>query len=181
MAHGPKPIKTMQSIVWWSNLVVLVAASVIDLRTRRVPNWLVVPFLLSGLAVQSVTNGWSGAGRSLSGIGLAVLLFGVPCYLRAMGIGDLKLAAGVGAWIGPSQFFLAFVVTGIVGGLLAGSYALFHGSLGSCLDNTGDLLAHFRESGLRPHAGVRLGNPSALSIPYAPAIAIGTLLSFFGR
>jgi prepilin peptidase CpaA len=171
----------MQSIVWWSNLVVLVAASVIDLRTRRVPNWLVVPFLVSGLAVQSVTNGWSGAGRSLSGVGLAVLLFGVPCCLRGMGMGDLKLAAGVGAWIGPSQFFLAFVVTGIAGAVLAGSYALFHGSLGRCLDNTGDLLAHLGKSGLRPHAQVRLDNGAALSIPYAPAIAIGTLLSFLGQ
>lgn len=183
MAAGPRPktIKTMQSIVWWSNVVVLVAASVIDLRTRRVPNWLVVPFLLSGLVVQSVTNGWRGTGSSLSGIGLAVLLFGVPCFLRAMGMGDLKLAFGVGAWIGPGQFFLAFVVTGIVGGIMAGSYALFHGSLGRCLDNTGDLLAHLGKSGLRPHAEVRLDNAAALSIPYAPAIAIGTLLSFFGR
>jgi len=171
----------MQSIVWWSNVLVLATASVIDLRTRRVPNWLVVPFLVSGLAVQSATSGWSGAGRSISGVGLAVLLFGVPCFLRAMGMGDLKLAAGVGAWIGPSQFFLAFVVTGIVGGIMAGSYALFHGSLGRCLDNTSDLLAHVGKSGLRSHPEVRLDNAAALSIPYAPAIAIGTLLSFFGQ
>jgi prepilin peptidase CpaA len=171
----------MQSIVWWSNVFVLVAASVIDLRTRRIPNWLVVPFLAAGLAIQSVAGGWSGAGRSLSGVGLAVLLFGLPCFLRAMGMGDLKLAAGVGAWIGPSQFFLAFVVTGIVGGIMAGSYALFHGSLGKSLDNTNNLFSHFRKSGLSPHAELCIDNPTGLSIPYAPAIAIGTLLSFFGQ
>jgi len=152
-----------------------------DLRSRRIPNWLVVPFLVSGFLVQSVTNGWSGAGRSLSGVCLATLLFGVPCFLRAMGMGDLKLAAGVGAWIGPNQFFLAFVLTGIVGAVMAGSYALFHGSLGRCLDNTGDLVAHFGKSGLRRHTEMRLANPSALSIPYAPAIAVGTLLSFFAQ
>ena len=171
----------MQSLTWWSSLIVLVAASATDLWSRRIPNWLVVPFLVSGFVVQSVDNGWSGVGRCLSGIGLAALLFGLPCFLRGTGMGDLKLAAGVGAWIGPQQFFLAFVLTGIVGGIMAGSYALFHRSLGRCLDNTGDLLAHLGKSGLRPHAEVQLDNPSALSIPYAPAIAIGTMLSFFAR
>jgi prepilin peptidase CpaA len=171
----------MHSVTLWSNLVVLVIASVTDLRSRRIPNWLSVPFLLAGLGAQAVTSGWSGAGHSLSGIGLAVLLFGLPCFLRARGMGDLKLAAGVGAWIGPGQFFLASVVTGIVGGILAGSYALFHRSFGNCLDGTADLLAHFAKRGLRPHPRVRLENPAALSIPYAPAIAIGTMMSFLAR
>jgi prepilin peptidase CpaA len=171
----------METIAWWSNCVVLVIASVTDIRTRRVPNWLVLPFILSGLVIPGIEQGWNGAGRSLAGAALAALLFGVPCFLRAMGMGDLKLALGVGAWIGPSQFFLAFVVTGIAGALLAGSYALYHGSLGKSLDNTGDLLAHFGKSGLRPHRDVHLANTTGLSIPYAPAIAIGTLLSFFGH
>ena len=171
----------MQSLALWSNLIVLVTASVTDLRSRRIPNWLVVPFLVSGIVVESLTDGWSGAGRSLSGVGLALLLFGLPCFLRGMGMGDLKLAAGVGAWIGPSQFFLAFVVTGIVGGIMAGSYALFRGSLGKSLDSTGNLFSHFRQTGIRPHADVRIDNPAGLSIPYAPAIAIGTLLSFLTR
>jgi pilus assembly protein Flp/PilA len=33
---------------------------------------------------------------------------------RALPVGDLKLAAGVGAWIGPSQFWRVFMVTAIV-------------------------------------------------------------------
>jgi Flp pilus assembly protein protease CpaA len=86
-----------------------------------------------------------------------VLLFGLPCFLRGMGMGDLKLAAGVGAWIGPSQFWLAFIVTAIVGGILAVTYAVRYRSPGRRLDRTPQ------------------------SIPYAPAIAIGTLFSFFAR
>lgn len=171
----------MQLVSWWFNFTVLLVASVTDIRSRRIPNWLVVPFLLAGIFAQSVIGGWTGAGRSLLGISLAALVFGVPCFLRAMGMGDLKLAAGVGAWIGPSQFLIAFIVTGIAGGIMAGSYALFHRSLGRSLDNTASLLQHFRHSGLRPHPEVRIDNPAALSIPYAPAIAIGTLLSFFAR
>jgi len=64
---------------------------------------------------------------------------------------------------------------------MAAGYALWRGRLGQCLDNTGDLLAHFAKSGMRPHSAIRLEEKKALSIPYAPAIAIGTLFSFFAQ
>jgi len=63
----------LNSIAWWPSLVVLVVASGIDLRTRRIPNWLVLPFLIAGLAVQSTTGGFTGARQSLAGIALATL------------------------------------------------------------------------------------------------------------
>jgi prepilin peptidase CpaA len=170
----------MNSIAWWANLVVLVIASGIDLRTRRIPNWLSVPFLVSGMIVPAIAGGWTGLRTSFAGFGLALLLFGLPCFLRGMGMGDLKLAAGVGAWIGPSQLWMAFIVTAIVGGILAVAYAVRHRSLGRCLDNTGGLVVHLVKT-RRPLHEVDPGNPAALSIPYAPAIAIGTLFSFFAR
>lgn len=171
----------MNSIAWWTNVVVLLLASGIDIRTRRAPNWLTLPFLLSGLTFQIITGGAAGAGRSLAGVGLATALFGVLCLLRGMGMGDLKLAAGVGAWIGPQQFVTAFVVTGIVGGVIGVVYALWRGALGTCLDNTGELLIHLVRRRGRPHPQLRLENPNALSIPYVPVIAFGTLFSFFAQ
>ena len=170
----------MQSLVWWTSLIVLVVAAGIDLRTRRVPNWLVVPFLVSGLAAQSVTGRLSGVGHSLAGIGLACIFFGIPCFLGAMGMGDLKLAAGVAAWIGPSQFFTASVFTALVGGVLAVGWALWHGSLGKSLDSAGGLLAPWKRKPAGSGEVPRAGN-AADAIPYAPAIAIGTLLSFLAR
>jgi len=167
----------MQAVIWWSNVVVLAIASVIDLRTRRIPNWLVTPFLLAGFIVQAGMHGFRGVGRSLAGVGLAVALFGIPCFLRAMGMGDFKLAAGVGAWIGPSQFLLASVTIAIAGGVMAVGYALLRGSMGASLTRAGDLL--LLRAGSRPRMGSEAAK--AQSIPYAPAIAVGTLLSFFAR
>jgi prepilin peptidase CpaA len=171
----------MHSLAWWPNLVVLLAAAGIDLRTRRIPNWLSLPFLAAGLIFQSATDGFPGAGRSMSGLALGVVLFGIPCLLHGSGMGDLKLAAGVGAWIGPGQMLIAFVVTGIVGGIMAVGYALWRGCLGRCVDNTGDLLVHFAKEGIKPHHSIRLDKGEGISIPYAPAIAIGTLFSFFAQ
>jgi len=170
----------MQALIWWTSVVVLVVAVGIDLRMRRVPNWLVVPFLVAGLVVRSITGGLSGAGHSLAGIALACLLFGIPCFMGAMGMGDLKLAAGIGAWIGPAQFLTASVFTALAGGVLAVGWALWHGSLGASLDSAGGLLTPWRAR--RPEARRNVRDATAATaIPYVPAIAVGTLLSFLAR
>jgi hypothetical protein len=62
---------------------------------------------------------------------------------------------GIGRFETRRQFWFAFIVTAIVGGILAVAYTVRHRFLSRCLD------------------------PAPLSIPYAPAIAIGTLFSFF--
>src|SRR4051812_12188637 len=107
------------SVDFWVNTVVLVIAACIDVRTRRIPNWLSLPFALAGMVLRFVTAGGSGLLIGLEGAGLALLLFGWIWALKGMGMGDLKLAAGVGAWIGPGQFVMAFVMTGIAGGTMA--------------------------------------------------------------
>jgi prepilin peptidase CpaA len=119
--------------------------------------------------------------QSMAGIGLAVAVLGILCYLRGMGMGDLKLCAAIGAWIGPGQLVLALVATGIIGGFLAVAYALRHGSLGKSLDSTAELVATVPKRGLRPHGAIVLDNGAALKMPYAPAIALGTIFSFFAQ
>jgi len=171
----------MNSIAWWPTVVVMLIASGIDLYCRRIPNWLVLPFLAAGPIVLTVTGGLAGLGRSGAGIAAAVLLFGLPCLIRAMGMGDLKLAAAAGGWIGPGQMFMAFVVTGIVGGVIAIGYALSRRSLGKCFDNTANLLEDVGRLRIRRLQVNRFAAADALAIPYAPAIALGTLFSFFGH
>ncbi len=169
------------SVAWWPTFVVLGIAVVIDIRSRRIPNWLSLPFMAAGTVMSAWRGGLPDFAQSIAGIGLAVAVGGVLCYLRGMGMGDLKLFAAVGAWVGPAQLFFALIATGIAGGFLAAGYALWHGSLGKSLDSTGELLADFGKRGFRPHATIALNNAAALKMPYAPAIAIGTMFSFFAR
>ena len=169
----------MQSIAWWPTIIVVVIATNTDLHSRRIPNWLVLPFLAMGLVVAPVVGGWAGLGQSLAGMMLATLIAGVFCSVRALGVGDLKLLAAVGAWIGPSQLMMALVVTGMAGGFLAVGWAVCRGMLGQSLDGAGDLIFGAWRRGMRPHPTLVLSDPSRLKIPYAPAIAIGTIFSFF--
>ena len=93
-------------------------------------------------------------------------------------MGDLKLCAAIGAWLGPNQIGFALVVTFIAGAAIGLLWALITRRLSQSLASTGDLLSTFATRGIRPHQTIALDNPGAFKIPYAPAIAIGTLFSF---
>jgi len=171
----------MHSIAWWPTLIVLAIATVTDVRSCRIPNWLVVPFLVAGVATSSWMHGWHGVEQSVLGIGLGTLVLGFFCWMGGMGMGDMKLCAAIGAWIGPAQLTVALLVMGMAGGIMALCWAIGGGFIGELFDGAGELIAGFGKRGLRPHPALILANPLTRKMPYAPAIAIGTLLSFFAR
>lgn len=93
----------MQNWAIWLVTITLTVAAVIDGLQLKVPNWLTFPLIFSGWIYSTVAFGWEGLGWSLFGtlVGLALLL---PSYaIGGMGAGDVKLLAGVGAWIHATQ------------------------------------------------------------------------------
>ena len=171
----------MHSVAWWPTLVVVAVATITDLRSRRIPNWLVLPFLVAGFAVSGWTHGWHGILQSLAGLAVGAFLFTILSLMGGMGMGDVKLCAAIGVWIGPSQMLTALVLTGFAGGLIALCWAVAGGFFGEMLSSTGDLVFGWKERGMRPPKELVLDNPLTRKMPYAPAIAIGTLISFFSR
>jgi len=169
----------VHSFAWWPTVIVMVLASITDLRNRRIPNWLVFPYLAAGIAVSSWLQGWQGAGRSLAGMGLAIVICGLFYWLGGLGAGDLKLCAAIGAWIGPQQLFIAQIVTGVVGGIWVLVWALYAGFLGELFAGTGELAFGWVARGSLKNPEMTIDNPQRRKLPYAPAIAMGTLLSFF--
>jgi prepilin peptidase CpaA len=175
----------LHTIAWWPTLAptlaVLAVATYTDLRSRRIPNWLVLPFLAAGLVVSGWVGGWAGLGRGLEGVALAAFLFGIFFVMGGMGAGDVKLCAAIGAWVGPKQMLMALVITGIVGGIMAVGWAVAGGFLGELFTGTSKLLFGWRKRAKEGEPAMTLSNPKARRMPYAPAIAIGTLLSFFAH
>jgi prepilin peptidase CpaA len=171
----------MHTIAWWPTLITLAVATVTDLHRRIIPNWLVFPFLAAGLTVSGGLGGWHGIGQSLLGVGLGLLLFGVLFWMGGMGAGDVKLAAAIGAWVGPGQLFFALFATAIAGGVMALGWAIIAGFVPDLLAGSGNLIFGRRKEDRGTTDELKLSNPKARKMPYAPAIAIGTLLSFFAR
>src|SRR5258705_3254853 len=164
----------MHSIAWWPTLIVLAVATFTDLRSRRIPNWLVLPFMVAGIAVSGWLHGWSGIGQSLEGLGLGAALLGILYWLGGMGMGDVKLCAAIGAWIGPMQLMFALVITSMAGGIMALCWAAAGGFLGDLFQGAGDLVFGFSKRALRAHPELVLGNPLTRPMPYDPAIVSGT-------
>ena len=158
-------------------LITLLGTSVwFDVKSRRIPNWLIVMGLMASFALQVLSSLGS---FSAWGMGLLVG-FGlfIPFYLlRAMGAGDVKLMAVIGSFIGPSAALSAVLLTLIAGGVIAIGVSLWGGALRSVYLNVRVLLTNTLFSMLHGRTTtVNATFSSAGNLPYALAIATGTLL-----
>jgi len=114
------PAPTLLMSVW---LLWLIAIAVMDLRSRKVRNWMVLLGLGMGLVALATdiqpfqVTAW----KALLGLLVAFATL-LPFYaLRWMGAGDVKFAAVVGLWFGLSPSLL---IIWIGGSLLAGIHGL---------------------------------------------------------
>jgi prepilin peptidase CpaA len=164
----------------WLLSAVLVVAAVIDGWKLKVPNWITYPLVFSGWIYSTVYFGWEGLGWSLLGtiVGLLLLL---PAYaIGGMGAGDVKLLAGVGAWVWATTTLYAFCVSAIVGGAIA---------VGMVLWKRG-WQKHFYQFWIIVNEVLEVRDPNALAemaaqrkssmllLPYGIPIAIGSIAYF---
>ena len=168
----------------WVVTVTLVVAAVIDGLQLKVPNWITFPMILSGWVYSYTLSeypGWEGLVYSLIGtaVGLALLL---PAYaIGGMGAGDVKLMAGIGAWVWGTHTAYSFVVTAIVGAIIAVGMVVYknrwdkhHGQFWSILN---EILTIKDPDQLAAIAKER--KPRMMLLPYGIPIAIGTI-AYFG-
>jgi prepilin peptidase CpaA len=163
-------------------LGILVAiAAAFDIRYRRIPNWLVLAGIIVGLAWNLSTSGWSGLGRSAEGLGLGFILY-FPLYLiRARGAGDVKLLAAVGAITGPGNVLWIFLLTAVLGGIIALVLLLFRGRLRKTFFNVGWIiqdLIHFRAP-YRSSDELDVTTTKGLRLPHGAMIAVGSVAFIF--
>ena len=160
----------------WILAVFLAAwAGVMDWRYRRIPNWLTVPGLVAGIAVNTVASGWNGARASLLGAGLGLLILLPFVLIRALGAGDWKLVGAIGACLGPSRLVAVLIGSMLVAGVMALVLIVYKGRLRQSLGNMGRMLQAFVTLHL-PGAEVSLDNPDSVKIPFGVAVAFTVLL-----
>ncbi len=150
----------------------VLVASIVDIRSRRIPNWLTAT--MAGIGTGLAASGASGVslGASVAGFALGLALMMPGHALGATGAGDVKLMAAVGAIVGPALVVSAFLFTAIAGGVLAIAIALRRRRLGATLAGTGRLIAApgaARDEIKAAHVGSRFA--------YGPAIAVGSVIA----
>ena len=99
--------------------IVLIVATVTDLRFQKIPNLLTYPTMAVALGYHFITNGVDGLQFAAGGLALGVAILILPYLMGGMGAGDAKLMGVVGAITGPRGVFIAFLCAAIVGGVYA--------------------------------------------------------------
>jgi prepilin peptidase CpaA len=155
-------------------LVALVGA-VIDVRTARIPNRLTYSALLMALIVRTAFLGLTGLKSGALGMLVAGGLFLLLFVLGAMGGGDMKLMAAVGAWVGSTQVMNLILTAALAGGVLAIGRMIFSKAVGQTLRNTMQLLFYRFTSGLQPHPELNIQSSGSQRVPFGVAIAVGAL------
>jgi prepilin peptidase CpaA len=165
----------------WLLSLILIVAAVIDGWMLKVPNWLTFPLVLAGWTVAAYCHGFSGLAWSIAGtaVGLALLL---PAYaIGGMGAGDVKLMAGIGAWIGATATFYAFCTSAVVGGVIAIAMVLirrrWHHHLAQFFQIVDEILMIRNADKLSAIAAER--KSTMMLLPYGIPIALGTIGYFF--
>ena len=165
-------------ILLFDALAVALAAAVMDVQQRRIPNWLTYPAIVGGALLRLYFFGWTGLLTAIGGCLLAASIVYLFYAVRAMGAGDLKLLAALGSIVGPHNALTVLAATGIGGGVLALVYVAYRGRMRSTLSNVGAVMKFHVWGGLQPHPELNLDNPDALRMPYGLAIAVGATYTF---
>ena len=143
-------------------------AAVVDLRIHRIPNYLTVPAAVLGIAYHGFAPAGLGMLAGLAGFGVGFCLLLLPGLLGGGGMGDVKLLAALGAWLGPIMTLIAFAASIICAALLAFAIMLNSAMTLGVLKTERRYLASRRP---RNKSGQRR---AARILPFAVPVAVGT-------
>ena len=192
---GPEPVEVIPAWIWLLLIAAGVVASITDLRTTRIPNWLTLPLLAGGLMYAS-TQGLPAVGQALAGMVTAGLFLVIAYILMGGGAGDAKLMLAFGSWLGFDAsmiLMLGVAITGFVQSITIITYrhglrdvpiALFHSfsmlQFAAKHAVRGKFIGPVEDEGIVPNGPNTVSRPRPQGwIPFAPAILAGTIVSWW--
>jgi prepilin peptidase CpaA len=165
-------------------LCMLIWAAMVDLRTRKIRNWLTFSMILTGLCRPLLVGGPLSTGQAavgmLAGMALPLMLFA----LGALGGGDVKLLAGVGAWLGALAAVQVFCLAAIFGMIIVLAQAISQGRLRVLSRNSAVLalnMVHIGDVGIEHTTATGQSSRSVdKPLPYAVPVlmAVASILIF---
>lgn len=162
-----------------TNIAILVPLAVIityhDVRYRRIPNPFVFATFIGGFAMHTMLGGFQGSYSSLAGCALAFVLMFILHVFGAMGAGDVKLFAAIGAVTGVNLVVPTFLVVVVTGGLLALVSVVRTGMFATTMHRVLQILVGMLPGWQMPRFAVPADRRH--TIPYGVAITLGSIIS----
>ena len=162
-------------------LFMLILAVLYDLKFRKIPNAIVLFGLIYSLVFQWLNIGGAGGLNWLLGILIGFICLFPLYYLRGMAAGDVKLMMAVGGFLGYPLIFKAVACVFISGGIMALIFILLKGRFRLLTKN---MRVMFTDFYIKATSGVSVADDyvmknSAGRMPYALAIAVGTVIALY--
>ena len=161
-------------------LALLAWAAAEDLRVRKIRNWLTFSLALGGIACSAAYPQLVTPGGAMLGLLTGFALTFVPFAMGALGGGDVKLLAGVGAWLGPVGALQVFMAAAIIGMLIVLGQCAWQGRLTVLFRNSAMLminLVHVGDVGLKHATDTGKSCRSVdKPLPYAVPVLVAVLL-----
>ena len=106
----------------------LVAAAVVDLRTRTIPNGLTAAIALLAIPFWWATglDFWPDIAIRIAVAAGVFAFFAGAFAIGMMGGGDVKLVAAISLWLNPAAVVVLLVLTSLAGGALTVVMLLWH-------------------------------------------------------
>ena len=162
-----------------ANIILLLPLAIIigyyDVRYRRIPNAFVLATLASGVAINAIFAGLPGVAGSLMGCALGFILMFMLHVFGAMGAGDVKLFAAIGAVTGAQLIVPTFIVVIITGGLLAVVSIIRAGIVKTTMHRVLQIFVGMLPGWQMPTFAVPADRK--YTIPYGVAITMGSIIS----
>lgn len=156
-------------------VLVALLGAITDVHSARLPNRLTYSAVVAALVLRTAFVGWTGLKSGLLGIGIAGGIFFVFHLVGAMGGGDMKMMAAIGAWIGRTHIVTVLIVIALAGGLLALVSIIINRNLTRTIRNAVRLVLFRFTAGLEPHPEMNVQAPGSRRVPFGVAIGMGTL------
>lgn len=150
-----------------------------DLRSARIPNLLTFSAAATAVLFHLLAPQGSGVWFVFLGLAAGLLVFFPFFALGAMGAGDVKLMAALGAWIGWQPTVQVALYGAIAGGVLAIVVSMWHGYLRQALRNVFTLVGHWWLVGIKPLPELTLDAGKGLRLPYALPIMVGLVVTLW--
>jgi prepilin peptidase CpaA len=174
----------------------MIVAAVIDGWKLKVPNWLTFPLILSGWALGALhdcgvweSSGSGGIGASLAMTALGFALLFPLLAIGGMGVGDVKMQMGFGAWVGsfygmravdgvhPGAGWIlvsAFCLAAMIGGVLGLILMIARGQWRTNLKNVRSILGDLLGGGVAAAADQAAQRKSRMHLlPYGIPLCLG--------
>ncbi|MGF1799357.1 prepilin peptidase [Vibrio gigantis] len=172
-----------ESLVFW---VLLIVVSVFDVTENRIPNKVLILFILLYF-ISTINNGFTWDSLASSLLGASVFFFSglVLYFLRAMSAGDVKFLGVIGLYVGWGNLLDTSYYILIAAGVIAVFYLLYNRANSESLTVRG----YFEEkimlvSGMsvstRNLSTAHSRYSNKVTMPFAPSVVIGlAMYSYF--